>query len=311
MKIVHLFNPERGSRYPLMIAQGLLETPLSEVAHNAPVVSLGEMIVRPSANIRQEIVEADLVFRAGDAHFGIPSLDRLLDWSKVIYYDFKDTTEIEQQRLEQCRLYVKRTWTGTGAAKLMPVPYGILNEYTGPPAGHRDIDLVYLFPAVNRPGVANRYRVYEILSRAGIHNSIIGNMTITDGSGRRAILEPPAGNGFIKYRELLSRARVVWTCQPNHSGGDSRVWEALTSGALVVTDWPVSNIAHAPVDGKHALIYDGSSEKSILETIERVKELLWNERRELKRIARAGKRLGQAHHTAFHRVRKILKAATK
>ena len=79
MKIVHLFNPERGSRYPLLIAEGLLAQPLVEVAHNAPVVSLGQVVAKPHPNIEQAIAEADLIFRPGDDHFGLPELDRLLD----------------------------------------------------------------------------------------------------------------------------------------------------------------------------------------------------------------------------------------
>lgn len=55
--------------------------------------------------------------------------------------------------------------------------------------------------------------------------------------GRRAVLnEPDDKNPFVQYMRTLARTKHLILVGPNHSGGDSRLWEGMLSGAHVITD---------------------------------------------------------------------------
>lgn len=322
-KACHLFNPERGSRYPMMISQGLLHSPAVQAAFSHPVMSQGKAICPETPDIKKAIDLADIIFRPGDDHFALDHLDDMIGdlWYKVVYYDFKDTTDIDHNRLVSCRLYVKRTWNqgpmmdGTGGVfgKVVPGPYGVLDEYLIPQNRVRDIDLVYLFQPKDQWNEANRFQVYKALMDrelvAGTPDWHIGYTTYPQGdSGRRAILDPPGDNNvYTQYSDILSRTKVIFTCQPNHPGGDSRIWEAFASGALVVTDWPWKDdvIPNRPIDGVHCLIYDSSSEADIQEAIHRVKAILEDPAR-MAEIAANGRDWVTRNHMAVNRVEDIL-----
>lgn len=307
MKVVHLFNHEVDSRSLLMVAQGLMQHPdIFKVSFNQPVVSFGKVIAEASDNIQKDMHEADLIFRPNDAHFNLPEIDRQLNGllSKVIYYDIKDDTAIDQHRLGHCKLYLKRSWkkyhTGT-----MPFPYAILDEYTRGEDQDRDIDVVYLFNPKDTLNEHKRYVVYEELQRAGFENSIIGTVTHGRQNGRRMIFDKPAANPFIKYLDILKRAKIVVTCGPDHPGGDSRLWEALASGALVVTDRPDNVLEDKLEDMKHCLVYDGSDRTSIQKAIARMKILLeYDNHREP--MAYRGHIFAMAHHRAENRIDRVL-----
>jgi hypothetical protein len=121
LKVVHLFNYFKGSRYPSMISQGLWTHPDIEVSYLMPFVQLGSVVCPAEERLAEALEAADYIFRADDEHFGFAGVDELLDrrdlWKKVIYYDFKDNPKLDKHRLTSCLAYVKRSW-GIGRDRL-------------------------------------------------------------------------------------------------------------------------------------------------------------------------------------------------
>ena len=308
INVVHLFNFNKGSRYPSMISQGLYFHPDINVSFAMPFISLGK------------IVKADYIFRCDDEHFRFVEIDRFLDkndlWSKVIYYDFKDSTAIDFHRLSACNAYVKRSWAkGINREPiempdipLLPVDFGLLNEYFERPVPEkRDIDICYMFSPDKRIGV-RRYNVYKELEaqRDSFENAVIGSVTTFAQIGRRGIFELPENNPFLDYLDYLKRSKIVFTAFPDRWDGDSRTWEAFSSEALVFMDATTIPSPKPFISGKHCYIYDARSPESIKNAIAIAKDLLRNETTR-RTIAKAGYHHALSFHKPVNRINQILK----
>lgn len=300
--ILHLFNPDRGSRYPLMLSEAMIKHPDVAPMFSHSPVSLGHPIASPTGDLQRAIEEADLILRPEDEHFGLAVIDRLLapHWGKVALYDYRDSPNINRQRLEQCRLYVKRTPSDFHNPKMLYLDYGILDEYINKNRnGARIVSVSYLFSSfgVNEE---NRKRVLSVLKKLNPKRAFVGYKTTNNG--RRAILEPVAGNPFMEYLGLLQTSKIVVTCSPDHGGGDSRLWEAFSSGALVVCDRTAERWGF--VDGEHCLIFNECQGKSIHDTVVKALDLTPGDR---ERIAQDGQRFALENHLHVRRFDEILK----
>ncbi len=249
-RIVHLFDINKGSRYPAMISQGLWIDPDIEVSFSSPFISMGSCICARSDTLEEDLRSADYIFRANDEHFAAPDIDEILArdmlWSKVIYYDFRDTPAVDEHRLRNCCVYVKRSWPigcfreprKVSDARLFPMDYGLLNEYFEVlPHQDKAFDLACLFPFNPQIGM-RRYVMLEELTAARdrFGSSHIGNPTTSANVGRRAVLNSPENNPWLTYLRILKQACIVFTARPDHWDGDSRTWEAFASGAMVFMD---------------------------------------------------------------------------
>lgn len=312
IRVVHLFDHNKGSRYHLMINHGLIDHKNIKLWVNQDVISLGETIYFQSKNLQEALLDADLIFRAGDEHFTPSSdfYDRNDLWSKTVYYDFSDSGLINEQRLDQCKLYAKRVWNRekNEISKILPLDYCLMPEYVSSDSPKaRFYDIVYMFsPKPRGIGESKRYRVYQVLAKASFDSSIIGLTTLSQkDNGRRTIFDSFASdNPFFRYMDILEKSKAVWTCAPDHAGGDSRLWEAFGSGALVVTDDSVKKYGF--IDGYHCLMYNLDN---IDEIIKQVKQLLvtndWNQ---IAKIGQVGRNFALSHHRPIHRIQKVLDA---
>lgn len=308
MNIVHLFDQAIDSRSLIQVAIGLRDHPDIEASFSDDLYCLGKQEVSKAEDIEKAIGDADLIFRPNDAHFHRPDLDQLIatHWAKIIYYDIKDDTAIDVNRLHQVYAYLKRSWT-PDMDTITPLPYGTLPQYYIESNSKRELDVVYLFPDGLGPTEQNRAKVLGVLSKEKWPNEmarIIGLVTHTGLNGRRLIFEEGhSGNKFIDYLHILKRAKIVVTCSPDHPGGDSRLWEALASGACVMTDRP-RNLPDCPLeDKKHVVFYDFDNLKQLPAQI---KVLLHSvELRE--RIAGQGYKYAKWHHRPVARIEQVLK----
>lgn len=321
LNIAHLFDHNKGSRFHLMINRGLLLMancgplgyyPDVKLYTSDNVQSLGKIIHFRIGDIKVAMAQADLIFRAGDEHFNDPELDLFMSqkglWDKTIYYDFSDNELIDEKRLEQCKLYVKRNLIKERHQdKILPLHYCLMPEYIQDVKMPRIIDTVYMI--LHKPNGINedmRNKVYKKLTTAKwgkIDNKFIGySMLRPDQNGRRAIFDNPNDNLFIKYINFLNACKVIWTCGPDHAGGDNRLWEAFGSGALVVTDDRAKKYGF--IDGYHCLMYNLDT---IDEVIEKVKEMLVNQSWEnISKMGIAGRDFALRNHQPINRVQKIL-----
>ncbi|MCP4268493.1 MAG: glycosyltransferase [Candidatus Brocadiaceae bacterium] len=316
MKIFHLFD--QGSRQHQLFNQGLMATPNVLLKTNNPYIQFGTELNPPSKTIFEDLLNCDLIFRCGDLHFTIKSFDFFMDendlWEKTIYYDFKDSPNIEPHRLLNCKLYCKRSVL-IGEDRLpipklkipiLPIDYAALDEYYLPQPENRTIDLAYL--CTPKPFEKRRMLVYRLLKDANIPNSIIGNVTKGDGHGRKAIFYPRENNSFIKYLQTIHQSKIVFTAFPDNHDGDSRIWEAFASGALVFMDTSFIPTAFPLIDKEHCIQFDATNAESVRMAISQAKYYLKNENEEKReKIANAGYHFVKQHHHAKNRIEQIFK----
>jgi len=79
-------------------------------------------------------------------------------------------------------------------------------------------------------------------------NSVIGEVDAWNVGNR------DGGGG--NYTSLMKRARVIVTANPGHWEGDFRLWEALSSKALVMCDYLYVPIPHMLRDGHDLIFFD-------------------------------------------------------
>lgn len=112
---------------------------------------------------------------------------------------------------------------------------------------------------------------------------------------------------ITEYRRRMMESRVVVTARPPNWDGDCRTWEALVSGALVVTEpfWIPSSAL--PEDGRHVRWVYGfaPAEDHFVDVVRGALEDAVGSRR----IANAGFWHALSHHRGIHRVDSLLRAA--
>jgi hypothetical protein len=287
-----------------------------------PFISLGSIVQKAETNLQDSIAGADYIFRCDDEHFGFTDVDHFLDvnnfWKKVVYYDKKDFPALDKHRLETCAAYIKRSWPVGLERKprpkppkpVLPLDFAMLSEYftvKAPP--EKDIDVAYLFPKVTDYKKIGRRR-FNVLTelekeKASLGNCILGYATAGATRGRRALFDPPENNPFLTYIHTLKRSRIVFTAYPDGWDGDSRTWEAFSSGALVFMDTTSIPSPYPLVHGRHCFAYDAGNPDSIKKAVETAKYYLKNET-ERKKIALEGYRYACDHHRHVNRIDQIL-----
>jgi hypothetical protein len=123
--------------------------------------------------------------------------------------------------------------------------------------------------------------------------------------GRRALFDPPEKNPFLEYLGMLKRARIVFTAYPDNWDGDSRTWEAFSSGALVFMDATSIPSPYPMTHGRHCFIFDARKPESIREAIDTAKYFLKNENERVA-IALQGYKNACDHHRPVNRIEQVL-----
>ncbi|MBD3316175.1 MAG: glycosyltransferase, partial [Chitinivibrionales bacterium] len=318
-RITHLFDHTRGSRFPAMISQGLWFHPDIIPTYASPFISAGHVVRAAEKNLFDALIEANYIFRADDDHYENAAIDSFLDrenlWHKVAYYDFRDTPHLDTHRLAKVGVYLKRSWPigfnrlprTTLYPNLFPLDFSLLNEYFALDwPTDRDIDLAYQFipnPIIGR----RRYGVLEELRRVRGHfpNARIGRFTTAAQRGRQGIFQAIHGNPFFDYLRILRRAKIVFTAFPDMQDGDSRTWEALSSGALVLMDGTAIPSPRPPQNGIHCIMYDARDRRSVRDAIALARYYLANDEAREK-IARAGYAWALNYHKPVDRISQVL-----
>lgn len=320
LDVVHLFNTGQGARYNMMISQGLYKHPMVTPYFSSDFVSHDKVIRCSDADIESRLKTCDFIFVPNIEHFNTDYyvfLDQEKLWHKVIYYDLKDYHKIDEKVASKCLVYIKRSFPIGYNRKprrrfpnnVLPMDYCALDEYFLPDTPTRDINLTYLFDESKSIG-SRRYRVLCELKRVEnkFANSRIGAPTTSGRSGRRSIIESRKDSPWENYLQLLRRSKVVMTAYPANWDGDSRTWEAFSSGGLVIMDKTFIPHPYPYIDKVHTICYDARKEKSIRQTIGNIKELLIDDSLRTE-IAEAGYNHTRKYHSSEARVEMALKFA--
>lgn len=117
-------------------------------------------------------------------------------------------------------------------------------------------------------------------------------------AGRRVIQN-------ANYLDTMRQSRVVVTSNPTGWEGDSRTWEALASGALVMVDTMVVPLPFPLVDKVHVVYYDPMDKAAFLEKL----RYYLSHPDEARRIGLQGHAYAVRHHRTANRADYMLSVA--
>jgi len=120
---------------------------------------------------------------------------------------------------------------------------------------------------------------------------------IGDTGGHRKVVD-------TGYFSMMRRAQIVVTCNPANWDGDFRLFEALSSGALVFTDELHTPAPYPLVDGVHLVVYDNDDKADLHRKLQYYLE----RPEEAARVAANGLAHVLRHHRAVSRVDYILRS---
>jgi glycosyltransferase involved in cell wall biosynthesis len=110
----------------------------------------------------------------------------------------------------------------------------------------------------------------------------------------------------IQYYKKMFQSKIVINCNPSNWEGDYRLFEALSSNALVFSDIMLTPIVNKFIDKKHLIYYNRNNLEDLKNKI--LFYLNNNELRE--QIAEEGNKYALTHHTSRNRINEIISHLT-
>jgi len=135
----------------------------------------------------------------------------------------------------------------------------------------RDIEVSCFFPVkgsidftkgvkYNQPRGHSRGWISSVVDQIDIPNKHVGTTaTVCQNAGRQGTGLNEPGTMQHTYATLLKRSKIIVTACPSGYEGDYRLFEAMSSGALVMHN-RMTLSPSGLVDGEHWILYDNSEE---------------------------------------------------
>ncbi|MEM1110348.1 MAG: glycosyltransferase [Pseudomonadota bacterium] len=162
----------------------------------------------------------------------------------------------------------------------------------------RDIDVAVFFPLVDEPGKSQN--VYRSLVARTVADNFDHLKLFVGVAGK---LGEEGSSGFNpEYYRVMARAKIVVTCNPDRWDGEYSLFEALSSGALVMSDAMLTQVVQPFVNHRHLVYYNRHNMDSLLGWI---RFYLENEATRA-RVAMQGYQHALAHHKPADRIDEIL-----
>jgi len=223
----------------------------------------------PNIKLVSSVLDADFVIwhSCGWDQEMIPPSEMQVPNSKLIMVDTSDPvnpTTLTDQRGRLAlfkRSWVRKTEEGRRAyafwewkdefMNVYPTGYAIVKEYLPLSKfnGERDIDVICTLrrfdgPTSPREQTIDWMKEYKEQAK-NPEKILVGELT----SGGREVVDD-------EYQKMLNRAKIIVTANPQMWEGDSRLYEALASGALVFTDIMYTPLDHPFVHSEHVIFFD-------------------------------------------------------
>ena len=225
---------------------------------------------------------------------------------KTIIIDYRD----QQYPLfpDQSLLYFKRSIVDrrdgefcTYERDVRPISYCVKDAYLELNSRFnkvRDIDIAVFFNPNENPDTATNY--YRSAVTQFVKTNFNDLSTFIGIAGNNGKL---GRSGFQEdYFSIMSRAKIVVTCNPDRWEGDYRLFEALSSGSLVMSDKMLTPVMNPFIHNKHLIYYD----KTNLDTLAgAIRRLLIDQEKRLE-IANDGYEHAMTFHTAAKRIDEVL-----
>jgi hypothetical protein len=104
-----------------------------------------------------------------------------------------------------------------------------------------------------RPTCPNRYWVLQVVEQIAKQLGVTYHVGPVNDASRSVGTKCHYDSEYLNF---LANTRIIVTCQPTGWEGDSRLWEAFMSGALVVTDKIFTPYEFMPGDGYECREYN-------------------------------------------------------
>lgn len=309
--IVHLFNQSRAGHG---IMQGLMDYFCGEVVGNIDFVSLGDLIKPKSDDIFRDLKRSKIIFM-GDQDFFHDFFDRENLWNRVIFYDYRDTTNFIETIPLKVPYFKRSLFKGNDrkpvkfTRKIKPISHFSLKEYF---VGEKEkiYDFGCFFDLNNKNIGCRRLNLLSSLLKEKLPNSLVGVSTGFGNNARISITSSSKNNNFLDFISMQSQCKIIFTAQPELVDGDNRTWEALSSGALVFCENPMIHLNNPIIQGKHCFFFNANSMDSIKEAIEKANCYIANrEDREI--ISKSGVEFVKKYHMGFNRIEEMLSKSIK
>ena len=181
-----------------------------------------------------------------------------------------------------------------------PIGYCVKDDYLdrGSPAERtRDIDVSVFFEPQSDAAARNLYR------------SRVARVVRDEYRQRRVFVGIAGSAGALgrnffqsQYFEIMAHSKVVVTCNPDRWEGDYRLFEAISSGALVISDEMLTPVVHPFIDHEHLVAYDRNDLRTLTSAIDR----MLDDERLRSAIAQRGYEHAMRYHTTTNRIDEIL-----
>ena len=248
--------------------------------------------------------EADYIFL--DFRHCVDGLYEITHPDKTIIIDYQDDPQFTFP--DPSLLYFKRSVVDTRdgsfvnyARDITPISYCVKDEYLNRSSqfsSNRDIDIAIFFDPAQPPGKARNH--YRSLVTQFIKNTFGELNTFVGIAGKNG--EIGRSEFQSDYFDIMTRSKIVVTCNPDLWEGDYRLFEALSSGSLVLIDRMITPVENPFIDWEHLVYYDRNQLGKLGNTI---KELLANDAVR-SYIANNGYEHAMNYHTASNRISEIL-----
>jgi len=186
---------------------------------------------------------------------------------------------------------------GNNFLNVYPTGYGIVKDYLPFEQfnTNRDIDVICSlrrFDGPTSPRELTMAWMREYQSRSKIKGKIrVGSIS----SGSREVVDN-------SYQKTLNRAKIIVTANPMKWEGDSRLYEALASGALVFVDAIYTPLENPLIHDEHVVFFDTSNtDEAKRKLFERLDFYLRNEARR-QQVAWRGYVHAMRHYRAVNRM---------
>lgn len=180
-----------------------------------------------------------------------------------------------------------------------PLPYAVMDEFVIEEELERDIDLACFL----RPNFLRRSLILTLLRLIPTPGLKVQIGALTDS----------LRTGFDDtYLRALRRSKIVVTSGPDLAEGDSRTWEALANGPLVIQPKLLTPVANPLIDGEHIAYFNGddladpANQDAFIDFVDGYLKRL----DDAERIGSAGRDHVLRHHRAVNRVDWILSVIT-
>lgn len=184
--------------------------------------------------------------------------------------------------------------------EIIPISYCLKNEtleFQNIFENERTYDISIFFNPNNSNHGHNIYRnivASNIQTQMRTYNNHVGYCGNNGKIGRNSIQK--------EYYEKMFHSKIVVTCNPDHSEGDYRTWEALSTGALVFVDKMITPVLHPLIHEKHVIFYEKNDLRDLNNKLHYYLEN--NEIRET--IAKKGNAFALKYHKSSDRIDEIL-----